>query len=69
NFEGRVQHQYGGASAPGRARSDWGVAAVLALALGGNGPERLEDIRAAIAADHADWQAALQPTADLIARV
>jgi NADH-quinone oxidoreductase subunit G len=69
NFEGRVQHQQGGASPPGRARSDWGVAAELAIALGGTGPERLEEIRAAIAADHVAWQAALQPPAELVARV
>jgi NADH-quinone oxidoreductase subunit G len=69
NFEGRVQHQQGGAAPPGRARSDWGVAAELAIALGGTGPERLGDIRAAIAADHVEWQAALQPPAELVARV
>ncbi|MBV9598664.1 MAG: (2Fe-2S)-binding protein [Chloroflexi bacterium] len=54
NLEGRVQHQEGGASPPVEARTDWGIAAELAvrLGVGAGGVEGLEQIRASIADEH-----------------
>lgn len=69
NLEGRVQYQHGGAAPPAQARSDWGVVAGLANALGGAAPTRLRDIRDAIVAANPGWSAVLQPVEEaLIAR-
>ena len=68
NLEGRIQHQEGGASPPVRARPDWAVLAQLARQLGASPPERLDQIRDAMAEQHPDLSASLQAES-LVARV
>ncbi len=60
NLEGRVQHQEGGAAPPYHARTDWGVVAELARALGAEMPERLQEIRLLMGAARPDLLAALR---------
>jgi NADH-quinone oxidoreductase subunit G len=69
NLEGRIQHQEGGASPPVRARPDWAVVAQLARQLGSQSvPERLDQIRDAMARHHPDLASSLQQES-LVARV
>ncbi len=59
NLEGRVQRQQGGAAPPPHSRADWGAVAELARALGARAPERLSEVRSAMAAAHPELADAL----------
>jgi NADH-quinone oxidoreductase subunit G len=70
NLEGRLQHQEGGAAPPIQARTDWGIAAEVAVHLGMSVPggDDLEALRRRIADDHPRLAGVLREEA-LVARV